>query len=601
MKIKKIAHVLLVSASMLTVSCNNKFLDQVPSDRITIEQVFNRRRYSEEYLANIYITIPNEAYRNTSAWEGCSDDADITYDRPGSGYNTYPMNLGNWSAASDYMNNWTTFYRGIRSATYFMQHIDGNQEILALPNGQDLIDQYKAEARFLRAFFYYGIIRQYGPAIILGDIPIAGDLLPTDEEMQKPRNSYDECVNYIVTELDLAAQKLPKHFTEQGENDYGRATQAACKAIKSRVLLLAASPQFNGNADYAGFRNLDGKQLVSSQYDREKWKRAADAARDVITGFSFALYRKNHAGGAFDPYLSTRDVFLDPWNSEVIFARTTNNLKDWERSVTPRLASGYAAVAVTQQLVDEFEMENGKGIHEAGSGYVETGFSTAATKYTTSGTYNMYVNREPRFYVNVSYNGSLWINKSEGDKVIQTYFTGNTGKKGSWDFPRTGYIARKNVHPDSNPRITQYVARPFVLVRYAEILLNYIEALNEYEPGNPDVLKYLNEIRSRAGVPGVAAGLGQATMRTKIRHERRVELALESLRYFDTRRWKIAEQTDGGNFYGMNVDAGTKLTDLVFYQRTVFERRVFLKNYYLFPIPQSEIDRDRKLVQNPGW
>lgn len=601
MKIKTLAYLALVSTSFLTPSCSKDFLNQVPDDRITIEQVFARRRYSEEYLANIYTTLPNEAYRNTSPWEGCSDDADITYDRPGSGYDTYPINLGNWSAASGYMDTWSKYYRGIRSASYFIQHIDENKEIRELPNGQDLIDKYKAEARFLRAFFYYGLLRQYGPVILLGDIPIAGDLDPSEAEMQKPRNSYDECVNYIVSELDLAATKLPKHFTEQADADYGRATAATCKAIKSRVLLLAASPQFNGNTDYANFRNPDGKQLVSSTFDKEKWKRAADAARDVITGFNFSLYRKNDATGKYDPYLSCRDVFLDPWNSEVIFARTTNNLKDWERSTSPRLANGYAAVAVTQQLVDEFEMQNGKGIREAGSGYVETGFSTAATKYATAGTYNMYVNREPRFYVNVSYNGSLWINTSEGNKVIETFFTGNTGKKGSWDFPRTGYIARKNVHPNSNPRITQYIARPFVLVRYAEVLLNYIEALNEYAPGDPDITKYLNEIRNRAGLPEVTPGLGQSEMRDKIRHERRVELALESLRYFDTRRWKIAEQTDGGNFYGMNVDAGTKLTDLVFYQRTVFERRVFLKNYYLFPIPQSEMDRDRNLVQNPGW
>ncbi|WP_341837822.1 RagB/SusD family nutrient uptake outer membrane protein [Chitinophaga pollutisoli] len=258
-------------------------------------------------------------------------------------------------------------------------------------------------------------------------------------------------------------------------------------------------------------------------------------------------------------------------------------------------------MAVTQQLVDEFEMANGLPINDPTSGYQETGFSTAATRFSPAGTYMMYVNREPRFYVNVSYNGSPWINTSEGTKLIETFFTGNTGKKGSWDFPRTGYIARKNLHPNSNPRISQYVARPFVMFRYAEVLLNYIEALNEYAPGHADIALYLNEIRDRAGLPNVAAGLGQLEMRAKIRHERRVELCLENLRYFDTRRWKIAEQTDGGAFYGMNVDAGTKLTDLVFYQRTVFERRIFRKSYYLQPIPQSEIDRDPNLVQNPGW
>jgi len=593
---------LLFIAATFFASCQKGFLDQVPDDRITIEKIFSRQKYSEEYLANVYNYIPNEAYRNTTIYDGCSDDVDITYDRPGQGYDTYPINLGNWNASSDYYNKWGYYYRGIRSATYFMQHIGENAEILAQgTTGEALITKYRAEARFLRAYCYYNLLRQYGPVIILGDEPISGDLDPTADEVNLPRNSFDECADYIVAQLDIAIPDLPKHFTDQGDSDYGRATQAICQAVKSRTLLLAASPQFNGNTDYADFKNADGKQLISSQYDVQKWKRAADASKILITDFDFSLYRKNDAKGVIDPYLSTRDVFLDPWNSEVIFARTSNNLSGYERSCTPRLASGYCAIALTQQLVDEFEMDNGKARDETGSGYVEEGFSTVATKYALKGTWNMYVNREPRFYVNVSYSGSAWINPSEGVKIIGTFFTGESGKKGSWDFPRTGYIARKNVHPDTNPRIAKYIARPFVMIRYAEILMNYVEALNESDPGNSDISKYLNDIRDRAGLPPVAAGLNQADMRTKIRHERRVELCMESLRYTDTRRWKIAEQTDGGPFYGMYVETGTKLNDLIFYQRTIFERRVFLKNYYLFPIPQSEIDRDVNLVQNPGW
>nr|WP_121271845.1 RagB/SusD family nutrient uptake outer membrane protein [Pedobacter schmidteae] len=600
---KKKYLVILIGISAITFlnACKKGFLDQVPNDRITIEQIFQRQKYSEEYLANIYNYIPNEAYRNQTIWDGASDDADITYDRPGSGYDSYPMNLGNWNAASNYYNKWTSYYRGIRSATYFMQHIGSNAELLAQTNGQARINQYIAEARFLRAFFYYSLVRQYGPVIIVGDEVISGDLDPSAEEANKPRSSFDECISYITTELDLSLKDLPASFSEQAVSDYGRITKAVCHAYKSKALLLAASPQFNGNSDYAGFKNKDGKALVNTQYDANKWKLAADAAKTIITNFNFSLFRKNDASGNFDPYLSTRDVFLDAWNSEVIFARVANNLSAWERSTAPRNVSGFAAVAVTQQLVDEFETATGKRINQPGTDYIETGFSTAATKYTTAGTYNMYVNREPRFYVNVSYNGSQWLNTSEGVKIIETFFTGNTGKKGSWDFPRTGYIARKNIHPNSNVRTGAYIARPFVLVRYAEILLNYIEALNEYAPGDADILKYLNQIRNRAGVPDVPAGLGQNEMRERIRHERRIELCLEGLRYTDTRRWKIAEQTDGGPFYGMNVETGTKLTDLVFYQRTMFERRVFLKHYYLFPIPQAEMDRDKNLVQNPGW
>ena len=196
----------------------------------------------------------------------------------------------------------------------------------------------------------------------------------------------------------------------------------------------------------------------------------------------------------------------------------------------------------------------------------------------------MFVNREPRFYVNICFNGAYWI----GDQKtrIQLYYTGGSGKKGTWDYPRSGYIAIKNVSPSSNPLNNNYIKRPFLMMRYAEMLLNYVEALNEYDPGNPDIEKYLNLIRERGG---------------QIRLERRIELCFEQLRYFDTRRWLIAEQTDGGPFYGMNVDAGNSFTDEAFYEKTVFETRVFRPEFYLFPIPQSEINRDPQIVQNPGW
>jgi len=139
------------------------------------------------------------------------------------------------------------------------------------------------------------------------------------------------------------------------------------------------------------------------------------------------------------------------------------------------------------------------------------------------------------------------------------------------------------------------------MYRYAEVLLNYVEALNEVNPGNPDIFKYLNAIRERGGIPALENGLNQGQMREKIRTERRIELTMEHLRYFDTRRWKIAEQTDAGPFVGMNVDAGKSNSDPEFFKRHVFENRVFRKAFYLFPIPQTEVERNPNLVQNPGW
>lgn len=597
--IKRLA--LLVVCACLFGSCNKDFLDQVPDDIITLQEVFNRRDLSEQYLANVYNYVRDEAHRtNNTPWDVISDDCDVSQRN-----SPFQVNIGNWNASSNYWNFWVHYYKGIRSATTFINNIDNNQQILEdRAAGPGLIKQYKAEARFLRAFFYFELLKQYGPVILLGDEELPADLPEGDPRMQLPRSSYDECVDYITGELDLAAQDLPLHFTTQPVLDYGRATKIMAMAVKSRMLLYAASPQFNGNPDYAAFKNMDGKALASTTYTAEKWQRAANAAKAIIdiaeSQGILALLKKN-TSGVYDPLISYRDIFLDPWNVEVIMSRNNNTLNNYERSQTPRLASGYASMGPTQQLIDDYRMANGKRINEQGSEYVENGFSAAAGKYTKVGTYNMYTNREPRFYASVSYSGSYWINTSEGLKEIGMFYTGESGKGGSHDYSETGYMFRKNVHPNSNPRISQYVKRPLLMYRYAEILMNYAEALNEVSPGNADVAKYVNAIRERGGIPALESGLSQTEMRDQIRRERRIEFTMEHLRYFDTRRWKIAEQTDAGPFWGMNVNAGASNSDPAFFKRTVFENRVFRKSFYLFPIPQGEVERNPNLVQNPGW
>jgi len=607
----------LVLVMFALTGCKKGFFDQVPDDILTLEDVFNRKDLSEQWLGDIYSYIRDEAHRtNNTPWDVLSDDCDVSQRN-----NPFRVNLGNWNASSNYWNFWTAYYKAIRSANTFLNHIDGNAEILQERDGEKLIRQRKAEARFLRAFFYFELLKQYGPVIIVGDEEIAPDAPLDDPAMQLARTPFDECVNYIVNELDQAMPDLPMHYIDKPElvDDFGRASQILCMAIKSKVLLYAASPLYNGNHDYIGFNNPDGTPLMNTSYDVNKWKRAADAAKDIIdyaesTG-NIALYKKYKGDGSIDPYLSYRDVFLDSWNKEWILARNANGLCSYQRSCTPRLANGYASMGPTQQLIDAYRMSdgaipitgyqaNGSPIINGASGYSETGFSSYQSPVATRAvqTFNMYVNREPRFYVTVGYSGSDWINTTSGLGVreIQLYYTGESGKGGSHDYSETGYIFRKNVSPTYDPR-QSCVQRSFVMLRYAEILLNYVEALNEYDPGNPDILKYLNQIRERGGIPALDAGIGQQAMQAQIRTERRIELTMEHLRYFDTRRWKIAEQTDGGLFYGMNVEGGTSNTDPTFFKRTAFERRVFRKAFYLFPIPQVEIEKNPNCVQNPGW
>src|SRR5699024_3941166 len=205
-----------------------------------------------------------------------------------------------------YYQNWGYYYEGIRSASVFMNRVGENPELT-----ETQITRFTAEARFLRAYFYYLLLRQYGPVVIMEEV------LPVDapaEALQIPRSSFDEGVNYIVQELGTATQNLPLEIIN--DNWLGRATKVAAMAVKSTVLLYAARTFYNGNEDYANFTNQDGTQLMNTTYDETKWKRAADAAKAVIDLNQYSLYTY---GDGSDPYLNYKELFLDKWNEETIW------------------------------------------------------------------------------------------------------------------------------------------------------------------------------------------------------------------------------------------------------------------------------------------
>lgn len=587
--------VLGIAGTLSVSSCTKGFLDQIPDDRLNIDDVFQRRNTTEQYLAGVYSRIRSEVdWNNGTPWPGLSDEVDITYND----YATYSMNLGNWDRNRTSYNYWDHYYLGIRSASYFLQRADECKEIEPA-----LLAQYKAEARVLRAIYYFMLMRQYGPVVLLPETPVEPDA--TLEEMSIPRSSYDECVAYIESEIDKALPDLPA--TQDNAREYNRINKGMALGFKSRMLLYAASPLFNGNTDYAAFKNPDGKQLINQTFDAGKWEKAANAAKAVIDMPNYSLY-KEYTNGVYDPMKSLKNVLLVDWNSEIIMAQVAS-MYSYDKNEAPRKVGGWSSWGPTQQIVDAYFMQNGRSIDDPLSGYLESGYSTNDGRYTTAGTYNMYVDREPRFYVHITYNGSKWINTRFGSNnqpvTIEMWNGGNSGKYTGRNWSRTGYCVRKHVHPNSEENPDRIQGRMEVIMRLGEIYLNYVEALNEYDPGHPDILKYLNLIRERADIPQYGAGAdalpvpaSQAAMREAIRKERRIELAFETHRYFDTRRWKIAEQTDGGDFWGMNVD-GTN--NNAFFQRTVFEKRVFLPKMYLWNIRQDELNKNRNMVGNPGW
>ncbi|UZR96713.1 RagB/SusD family nutrient uptake outer membrane protein [Chondrinema litorale] len=589
----------------LSFSCQEGFLDQVPDDRLGLEETFSHRNTLERFLANIYSQIPDEAGQrfvassNAGPWTGGSDEAEFVW-----GFVTSNnMNIGAWDATSGFVSAfWSNYYRGIRSAGDFLENADK-----CVDCGDALITQYKAEARALRAIYYYYLMRMYGPIVIMGDENISPDA--QFEDVQLPRSSMEDCVAYIAAQLDQASENLP--IVPSNNDSYGRITKGFAQAIKAEALLLSASPLFNGNTDYADMVNNDGKQLISQTYEVSKWRAAADAYKAFIDEFVpsvYELYRENDADGNFSPYLSCRDVMLQDWNSEIIFARVAAGISSRQYELTPFHSGsssevrGSGGLGATQNMVDAYFTSNGRSIDDPASGYQESGFVTYQTPYDNQPReiYAQWANREPRFYVGITFDGSTWLNTNTGVVVTETHYTGNSGRAvGGNDYSPTGYIVRKGMALSD----WRNGSRSLVLLRLANIYLGYAEALNEADPGNPDILNYLNLIRERAGVPEygtneLPAPSTQEAMREAIHKERRVELAFENVRYFDTRRWKVAETTDNGPIYGLDINA-QEVED--FYNRVSFEDRTFNKRHYLFPIPQDEVNTDKELIQNTGW
>ena len=635
------------------------YLDKQPDDMKTDAMVWGSRTETEGYLANVYAALPMHNLHQDDPWVGCADECDLSW----TVYNTYPINLGNWSTNSNFYNKYALWYRGIRASLVFENNVDRCGEL-----SEDLKVQYKAEVKFLRGYYYWLLLRQYGPVVLIKELE------PSDAPwVEFTRAPYDECVDYICQMMDEAAADLPVHWQDD-TNKLGKPNKIVCKAVKSLVLTMAASPQWNGNKEYADFKNPDGTPLVNTTYDENKWKKAAQASREVIDiseqvpGANLRLYRNDeNGGGAFNPYKSCVDVHLINWNCEVIFARTQGgNTQAWMIHTCPG-PNNLGGVGPTQRLVDAFLMENGKPIDYPNSGYVEEGFTTEGGPHwnpnnrvvTTetgrkeiikdirqsdawghwAGEWNMYANREPRFYASILYNKRIMpcvsddVSKrnyynspgqQDGYARAELYYGGMSRQSGSYTFfSRTGYLAFKNNDPMANMRDREFPQQyGNVFIRYAQILLNYIEALNEYDPTNPDIRKYWDMIRSRAGVPSAFVATPEIagnkdSQREYILRERQIELCFEGDRYFTTRRRWLAHTPDaggavdtrkygdGGRMWGMDINAGDAASNNFqftgFYKKVAFETRVFNKAYYLFPIPQVEIEKSKGLVQNPWW
>jgi len=587
-----------------TVSCKKDFLNKAPDNDLSIAQVFQNKDYAQSFLSDIYASLPIE-HRwvdndpNGNPFVGASDELEQGYAPSFSN----SMNTGAWNQNTYIVDPWTSNYTGIRKACIFIENID--QVPLDNQFTSDMRTRLKGEALFLRAYFHFLLIRVYGP------VPIVNSTVPLSADFNAiRRNSIDSCVSFITSECDKAAALLPDRITD--ETEYGRPAKSVCLALKSRALLYMASPLWNGNPDYTGIKDDKGTQLFPN-YDASRWQTAATAAKaciDQAAAAGYALY----TSATSDPVKNYQELFYTNNNQEVFFSFNCGYFNDHDVYSEPLSLLGFTLNAPTQDLVDDYEMANGtqpilgynttdhSPVINPVSGYTEAGFTAAAgpDNLYVAGTSNMYVNRDPRFYASIQFSGAIWKSRTDG---LEFWYNGADGKlaAGSGDYTKTGYLVKKICNPDFSWVPLRSILRTWILFRLGEQYLNYAEALNEAQGAVSDVYKYVNLIRARSGMPALPSGLSQDDMRTRIHHERRIELAFEAARYFDCHRWKIAETTDNTNVYGLNIYAGASKTDPAFFKRVPVELRVFQKKHYLWPMQQREIDKNPNLVQNLGW
>ncbi len=622
-------YILILMTLVACVGCES-FLDRQPDEALNPELLFKKRSTTLQYLATVYSQQPDyfKLRSDTNPWPSLSDDSSESF----AAYLANPISHDTWTAGSNTLSkmSYELPYRGIREATYFMQNVSSCPELTPTE-----IKWCYNEARFMRAYYYYYMLLIYGPVFLLGDE------MASLESGDRERNTWDECVNWVCDELDAIVQEegLPLEWADPA-SDWGRATLGAALAVKAKLLVFSASPLCNGNKMYASMKTEDGKELFPQTYDPEKWERAAAACKAVIDLQHYGLVGLagedlNVEFDATTAIANMKNVFCTIKNEEIIMTRV-GNMGGWRRFTIPASiqnvnGKGYCGNSPTQKLVDAFASSNGyypvtgyakngkDPVFDDRANYSEEGYSDFTHPHfgDTNPTYNMYVDREPRFYVNIIWSGRRWYHGSDRvEEPIQLYYTGKDGEAlQGQDAPQSGYVAYK-FHDKSIDVTKSWGNGAFPIIRYADILLLYAEALNECDPGNPDILKYLNLVRVRAGVPKIGVGgvyvecIGnQEQMRELIRRERRVELCYEYQRYFDCRRWLTAKDEFGGWVYGMNTKATSDAVDGDFWKRTVLTKdnglygveRKFTDRCYFFPIPYDEAVIVKGFTQNYGW
>lgn len=641
-KIQKSVKIAFIAVLILGIqSCEDSFLDVVPDNVATIDQAFKLRNEAEKYLFTCYSYLPKngDAVFNIGLLAG--DEIWIPPQDASFDSNAFDIARNLQRVSNPYMDVWEGQYQGggpgdryeifdgIRHCNVFLENVQDPTKIADLNIAERL--RWTGEAKFLKAYYHYYLLRMYGP------IPVMKVNVPIDatvEEILVSRQPVDETVTYLVSLLDEAALVLPPQISDT-QNELGRITKPIALAIKAELLLMAASPLFNGNSDMATFKSKQGLAYFNPSYDPLKWKIAADALKEAIEAAEAngnMIFYKEDVSFDIEPITKTKlnitQAVTERWNKEIIWANPNSRTYELQRLCMAPLTNlvlanqARKALSPTLESAQMFYTKNGVPIEEDKTldfnTITELKVATAADKYNILEDYKTSIlnfNREPRFYADLGFDGSIWYKFDSGSDDtrwhIEAKYKDYAGSSDAFEYNVTGYYLKKLVNWEQTfggGSLFKEYAWPEM--RLADLYLMYAEALNEVNGPTAEVLKYVDAIRTRAGLDGVATSWQNFSsnpskfttkdgMREIIHRERNIELAFEGKSYWDIRRWKTATQEYNESVKGWNVFGSTAAD---YYQiRTLFQQRFVGPRDYFWPLNETTLIQNPNLVQAPGW
>jgi SusD family. len=635
----------IISISLLVVlvfsgtSCKD-YLNIVPEGTPGIDNAFSNRINSFKYLHTCYSYLP--IFDNGSAIGFLAGDEHWLMPK-GTGFieqrvgiNAWEIGRGSQNSNDPYMNYWdgrnggNNLWNAIRDCNIFLENINTPRDLEEYEK-----NRWISEVKFLKAYYHFFLFQLYGPIPIMDkNVPVDADI----SEVRLYREPVDAVVNYISNLLDESLEFLPLTIENEGE-EMGRITQPIAKAVKAQLLLLAASPLFNGNTDYSGIKDNKGTELFATVEDPEKWKMAADATLDAIKCAEEAdhaiYYFKEPVtiSPATRKLLDIGEAVTERWNEEIIWG-STRDVNGLQTQSMGKLTTGNnwqarSVLGPTLATVETFYSSNGVPISEDNGEFWAENYPNRYQYSTIEDEGNnkyyfeiggqtavLHFNREPRFYASVAFDRGTWYGAGSRDdsqaNLSKYRFRRRevSGVISSEDYSYTGYLNKKVCSYRSNITRTSWTPYryAFPIIRLSDLYLMYAEALNETLSAPTDeVFKYIDTIRVRAGIEPVRDAWSKYSkypnkpttkegMREIIHTERLNELAGEGKRFWDLRRWKEELPME---VMGWNVKGETAET---FYRVSVlFERTKFSYRDFLWPIKIEAIQKNPNLVQNPGW